>query len=173
MLILTVSPTFVEGVTAGRGFLALALVVFARWKPLALLPAALLLGGVTALQYQLQAGGFGLPYAFFIALPGLVALVALALASTRGGVYSTSEGGQRMPCIVRWPGVVPAGVVRDGVTTTMDVMPTVARLAGGEAPRDRIIGDPVRCGSGERPVPTCDQRASPELGRLFVSHVKL
>lgn len=85
MLILTVSPTFVEGVTAGRGFLALALVVFARWKPLALLPAALLLGGVTALQYQLQAGGFGLPYAFFIALPGLVALVALALASTRGG----------------------------------------------------------------------------------------
>ncbi len=85
MLILTVSPTFVEGVTAGRGFLALALVVFARWKPLALLPAALLLGGVTALQYRLQAGGFGLPYAFFIALPGLVALVALALASTRGG----------------------------------------------------------------------------------------
>lgn len=36
MLILTISPTFVEGVTAGRGFLALALVVFARWRPLAL-----------------------------------------------------------------------------------------------------------------------------------------
>jgi simple sugar transport system permease protein len=85
MLVLTISPTFVEGVTAGRGFLALSLVVFARWKPLALLPAALLLGGVTALQYQLQAGGFGLPYAFFLALPGLVALAALALASTRGG----------------------------------------------------------------------------------------
>jgi simple sugar transport system permease protein len=85
MLILTVSPTFVEGVTAGRGFLALALVVFARWKPLGLLPAALLLGGVTALQYRLQAGGLGLPYAFFLALPGLVALAALALASTRGG----------------------------------------------------------------------------------------
>lgn len=85
MLVLTISPTFVEGVTAGRGFLALSLVVFARWKPLALLPAALLLGGVTALQYQLQAGGSGLPYAFFLALPGLVALAALALASTRGG----------------------------------------------------------------------------------------
>lgn len=85
MLVLTVSPTFVEGVTAGRGFLALALVVFARWRPLALLPAALLLGGVTALQYRLQAGGFGLPYAFFLALPGLVSLAALALAGSRGG----------------------------------------------------------------------------------------
>jgi simple sugar transport system permease protein len=85
MLVLTISPTFVEGVTAGRGFLALSLVVFARWRPLALLPAALLLGGVTALQYRLQAGGFGLPYAFFLALPGVVALAALALASTRGG----------------------------------------------------------------------------------------
>jgi simple sugar transport system permease protein len=85
MLVVTISPTFVEGITAGRGFLALALVVFARWKPLALVPAALLLGGVTALQYRLQAGGFGLPYAFFLALPGLVALAALALASTRGG----------------------------------------------------------------------------------------
>lgn len=85
MLVVTISPTFVEGMTAGRGFLALALVVFARWKPLALVPAALLLGGVTALQYRLQAGGFGLPYAFFLALPGLVALAALALASRRGG----------------------------------------------------------------------------------------
>ena len=85
LLVLTVSPTFVEGITAGRGFLALALVVFARWKPLALLPAALLLGGVTALQYRLQAGGLGLAYAFFLALPGLVALAALALASSRGG----------------------------------------------------------------------------------------
>ena len=85
MLVVTVSPTFVEGITAGRGFFALAIVVFARWKPLALLPAALLLGGVTALQYRLQAGGTALPYAFFLALPGLVALAALALASSRGG----------------------------------------------------------------------------------------
>lgn len=85
LLVVTVSPTFVEGITAGRGFLALSLVVFARWRPLRLLPAALLLGFVTALQYRLQAGGFGLPYAFFLALPGLVALAALALGSTRGG----------------------------------------------------------------------------------------
>ena len=86
LLILTVSPTFVEGVTAGRGFLALALVVFARWKPLRLVPGALLVGGATALQYRLQAaGGTGIPYAVFLALPGLLALFALAAARGRGG----------------------------------------------------------------------------------------
>jgi ABC-type uncharacterized transport system permease subunit len=86
LLVLTVSPTFVEGVTAGRGFLALALVVFARWKPLRLVPGALLVGGATALQYRLQAGGgTGIPYAVFLALPGLLALFALAAARGRGG----------------------------------------------------------------------------------------
>ncbi|MEO8587005.1 MAG: ABC transporter permease, partial [Acidobacteriota bacterium] len=80
------SPTFVEGVTAGRGFLALALVVFARWKPLRLVPGALLIGGATALQYRLQAGGgTQIPYAVFLALPGLLALFALAVARGRGG----------------------------------------------------------------------------------------
>lgn len=85
LLVLTVSGTFVEGVTAGRGFLALAIVVFARWKPLLLLPAALLVGGATALQYRLQAGGTGIPYAVFLALPGLLSLAALALSPSRGG----------------------------------------------------------------------------------------
>jgi ABC-type uncharacterized transport system permease subunit len=86
LLVLTVSPTFVEGLTAGRGFLALALVVFARWKPLFLIPTSLLIGGATALQYRLQAGGgTAIPYAFFLALPGLLALAALAFASARGG----------------------------------------------------------------------------------------
>jgi general nucleoside transport system permease protein len=86
VLVLTVSPTFVEGVTAGRGFLALALVVFARWKPLRLIPGALLIGGATALSYRLQAGGeTRIPYAFFLALPGVLALFALAVARGRGG----------------------------------------------------------------------------------------
>ena len=85
LLILTVSPTFVEGVTAGRGFLALALVVFARWKPLRLVPGALLVAGATALQYRLQAGGSHIPYAVFLALPSLLALFALAFARGRGG----------------------------------------------------------------------------------------
>jgi ABC-type uncharacterized transport system permease subunit len=86
LLVLTVSPTFVEGITAGRGFLALALVVFSRWKPLRLIPAALLLGGASALQVRLQAAGATpVPYALFLALPGLLALAALTLSPGRGG----------------------------------------------------------------------------------------
>ena len=86
ILVVTVSPTFVEGITAGRGFLALALVVFSRWRPLRLIPASLLIGGATALQFRLQAaGGAAIPWAFFVALPGLLALLALAVSPGRGG----------------------------------------------------------------------------------------
>jgi simple sugar transport system permease protein len=84
LLVVTVSPTFVEGVTAGRGFLALAIVVFTRWTPLGLLPASLLIGSATALQYRLQARGTTVPYAFFLALPPLLALAALAFAKRSG-----------------------------------------------------------------------------------------
>lgn len=86
LLIVTVSPTFVEGITAGRGFLALALVVFSRWRPLRLIGTSLLIGAATALQYRLQAmGGTSVPYALFLALPGLLALGALSLGSRRSG----------------------------------------------------------------------------------------
>jgi len=86
LLVVTVSPTFAEGMTAGRGFLALALVVFARWKPLRLVPAALLFGAAGALQVRLQAsGGSAIPYPFFVALPALLALLALAVSPGRGG----------------------------------------------------------------------------------------
>lgn len=85
LLVVTVSPTFVEGVTAGRGFLALSLVVFSRWKPLGLVPTSLLIGGATALQYQLQARGSPAPYALLLALPGLLALAALAFSASRAG----------------------------------------------------------------------------------------
>ncbi|HQR46965.1 MAG TPA: ABC transporter permease, partial [Thermoanaerobaculia bacterium] len=86
LLVVTVSPTFVEGMTAGRGFLALALVVFARWKPLRLVPATLLIGAASALQVRLQAAGStAIPYAFFVALPPLLALLALTVSPGRGG----------------------------------------------------------------------------------------
>lgn len=52
---------------------------------------------------------------------------------------STMEGGMREPCIVRWPGHIPAGKVCDEVTSTIDVLPTFAKLAGTEPPQDRII----------------------------------
>jgi arylsulfatase A-like enzyme len=57
----------------------------------------------------------------------------------RGHKGTTWEGGQREPCIVRRPGHVPAGEVCDELATTMDLLPTFARLAGTQPPGDRII----------------------------------
>jgi len=57
----------------------------------------------------------------------------------RNGKGSCYEGGYRVPCIVRWPGKVPADRVSDAVFATIDFMPTFARLAGFEVPDDRVI----------------------------------
>jgi arylsulfatase A-like enzyme len=57
----------------------------------------------------------------------------------REGKGSTWEGGVRVPCIIRWPGHVPAGRVSDAIFSTLDFMPTLANLAGYKGPRDRII----------------------------------
>jgi arylsulfatase A len=57
----------------------------------------------------------------------------------RGTKGTTWEGGQRVPCIVRWPGKVPEGVVCDELVTSMDFMPTLARIAGTTEPTDRTI----------------------------------
>ena len=57
----------------------------------------------------------------------------------RGKKGQTWEGGQRVPMIVRWPGKVPAGVVRDDMVTSMDFLPTFARIAGTKEPTDRMI----------------------------------
>jgi arylsulfatase A len=57
----------------------------------------------------------------------------------RGHKGQTWEGGQRVACIVRWPGKVPAGRVCDELVTSMDFMPTLARLAGTTEPTDRVI----------------------------------
>jgi arylsulfatase A len=55
----------------------------------------------------------------------------------RGKKATMYEGGFRVPCIVRWPGKVPAGSVSAEVAGAVDVLPTLARLAGGEPPNDR------------------------------------
>ncbi len=57
----------------------------------------------------------------------------------RGWGYDTSEGAQRMPCIMRWPNKIGTGRVRDELITMMDILPTVASLAGADEPCDRII----------------------------------
>ncbi len=56
-----------------------------------------------------------------------------------GGKATTLEGGMRVPCIVRWPGKVPAGSLCDEVASTIDLLPTLACLAGGAVPPDRAI----------------------------------
>lgn len=60
-------------------------------------------------------------------------------APLRGTKFTTWEGGQRVPFIVQWPGKVPAGRVCRELVTAMDVVPTLARLAGTTEPKDRTI----------------------------------
>jgi arylsulfatase A len=57
----------------------------------------------------------------------------------RGGKGSNWEGGQRVPCIVSWPGTIPAGGVVREVTSTLDVLPTLAGLVGAPLPSGRTI----------------------------------
>ena len=57
----------------------------------------------------------------------------------RAGKGSCYEGGYRVPCIVRWPGKVPAGKVSDAIFATIDLLPTFANLAGFKVPTDRTI----------------------------------
>ncbi|MBU2905135.1 sulfatase [Arenibacter algicola] len=57
----------------------------------------------------------------------------------RGAKTSAWEGGIRVPCIIRAPGKVPAGKTSDLVTATIDMLPTLAQIAGGPIPKDRVI----------------------------------
>ena len=83
-LSLAQSDTFSEGMTAGRGFIALAIVIFGRWRASGVLLAALFFGLTTALQFRLQARGAAIPYPVSLMLPYLVTLAVLAFASGRG-----------------------------------------------------------------------------------------
>ncbi len=60
-------------------------------------------------------------------------------APLRGFKASTWEGGVRVPTIAWWPGTIPAGTSTDAICGMIDVLPTLARLAGGDAPSDRKI----------------------------------
>ncbi len=71
---------FSPGIIAGRGWVCIALVIFARWDPIRAVWGALLFGGVFALQLRLQTLGFDLPFEVFLALPYLVTILALAVA---------------------------------------------------------------------------------------------
>jgi len=70
--------TFIEGMTAGRGFIALAIVIFAGWRPLGAAFVALLFGVASAMQFQFQARGLKIPYQFFLMLPYILTIVVAA-----------------------------------------------------------------------------------------------
>ena len=72
---------WVEGMTAGKGWIALALTTFATWRPLRVLLGAYLFGGVTMLQFQLQGQGVEIPSQFLTMLPYLATIVVLVLIS--------------------------------------------------------------------------------------------
>lgn len=79
---------FTHGVVAGRGWVAIALVIFGNWNPLRVAVGSLLFGGTVALQLRLQALGLELPvpYETFLALPFIVTIIALVIVQ-RNAIY--------------------------------------------------------------------------------------
>ena len=75
------TPLWVEGMVAGKGWIALALTTFATWRPARVLLGAYLFGGVTMLQFHLQGIGVEVPSQFLSMLPYLATVVVLALIS--------------------------------------------------------------------------------------------
>ena len=80
-LSLAYTPQWVENMTAGRGWIALALVVFSSWLPWRIVVGAYLFGTITVLGFSLQAYGFGIPSQLLSALPYLVTILVLVVIS--------------------------------------------------------------------------------------------
>ena len=88
---LAYTPFFIPGMTAGRGWIALALVVFASWLPGRLLVGAYLFGAVTILQLHAQGAGLGIPSQLMSSLPYLATIVVLvAISRARGTLRSAA-----------------------------------------------------------------------------------
>ena len=75
------TPLWVEGMVAGKGWIALALTTFATWRPARILLGAYLFGGVTMLQFHLQGNGVDVPSQFLAMLPYVATIVVLVLIS--------------------------------------------------------------------------------------------
>jgi general nucleoside transport system permease protein len=82
-LSLALAPGFAENMTAGRGYIALALVIFGRWKPSGAMVGVALFGVVTLLQFSIQAANIAFPYQLLLALPFAVTLLVLAAGGSR------------------------------------------------------------------------------------------
>jgi simple sugar transport system permease protein len=87
VLVVAQLQLFANNVTAGRGWVAIALVIFGRWNPLLVVGGAFLFGLTDALQLRVQAAGGGLnaavPYEFFQALPYLIPLAVMTVSAVR------------------------------------------------------------------------------------------
>jgi ABC-type uncharacterized transport system permease subunit len=92
-LTMAYTDTFVEGISAGRGFVALAVVIVGRWNAYGVAAASVLFGAAMALQFGLQASGAALPYQLFLALPYALTLLVLALLG--GQARTPSALGER------------------------------------------------------------------------------
>jgi ABC-type uncharacterized transport system permease subunit len=75
---------YVTGISAGRGWIALALVIFSQWNPLLVMLGALFFGAVEALQLRFQSGGIGVAPQLLQMLPYILTVLALVLISRRG-----------------------------------------------------------------------------------------
>jgi ABC-type uncharacterized transport system permease subunit len=82
-LSLAQSGMFLPGLTQGRGWVCIALVVFANWSPFKVLAGAILFGGIDAVQLSLQSVGWNIPYQLFLMLPYLLTITALVIVSRR------------------------------------------------------------------------------------------
>lgn len=90
-LSLIYTPFWTPGMTAGRGWIALAIVVFASWQPARAVLGAYLFGGVSILQFHAQGLGFAIPAQALAALPYMTTIIVLFLLSRR------RQGGQAAP----------------------------------------------------------------------------
>src|SRR5580658_2768836 len=87
---LAYTPFFIPGMTAGRGWIALALVVFASWRPGRLVAGAYLFGAVSILQLHTQALGLGIPSQLMSSLPYLATVIVLVLISRTRGIAGSA-----------------------------------------------------------------------------------
>jgi ABC-type uncharacterized transport system permease subunit len=88
-----------SGMTAGRGWIALALVVFSGWRPFWALGGAYLFGAATVAQLHAQAGQIGLPAQLLSALPYLATILALVLLSLGRGRAMGAPGSLGAPFV--------------------------------------------------------------------------
>ena len=92
---LVLTPFWSSGMTAGRGWIALAIVVFASWLPFRAMVGAYLFGALTILQLHAQSAGVPLPSQFLAALPYLITILVLVLImrARRGGAAGPASLG--------------------------------------------------------------------------------